>query len=117
MNQEKFAGDVVDELVPINQRQKELTSRAIWRAIALFLLGAILYRTFEATEWRPNFDDNSIVCRHRSWWGLKQKVVRCEWRRDPDRVPDHGWCAKYPDGKWHIFYAEEFDQMVIYWPR
>src|SRR6266853_343051 len=85
------------------------TAKVIWRGLALFLLGAILWQTFHTVEWRPNFDVNNVLCFRRSWWGFKEQIVVCEWRKDadPDRDPAYGWCTKYSDGKWHTFYEEQ----------
>jgi hypothetical protein len=108
-----------DTMTPLYKaRDKEHTAKVIWRGLALFLLSAILWQAFHTVEWRPNFDVNNVLCFRRSWWGFKQQTVVCEWRKDadPDQVPAYGWCTKYSDGKWHIFYAEEGDELVLNWP-
>ena len=103
----------------LSRLARQHSAIVMWRVFALVLLVFVLWNTFHTVEWRPNFESNSIVCSRHSWWGLREQTVRCEWRRDADfdRDPPDGWCAKYPDGKWHIFYAEEGDELVLYWPR
>lgn len=107
---------IINEL--LRARDKENKAKVIWRFFALFLVAVIAWKTFKTVEWRPNFDVNNILCSRRSWWGFKEQTVVCEWRKDadPDRDPSLGWCTKYSDGKWHIFYAEEGDYLVLNWP-
>jgi hypothetical protein len=103
----------------MDEHEDHYIAKVFWRAFALLLLAVILWKTFHTVEWRPNFDVNNVLCFRRSWWGLKEQMVVCEWRKDadPDREPNEGWCTKYSDGKWHIFYAEEVGKQVLYRPK
>ena len=101
------------------EREGQRERKMLWRGLALLILAVIAWRGFGSTTWQPHFDENALTCRRESWWGFAERAVRCEWRKDSDadRDPRVGWCAKYPDGKWHIFFAEEGDNLVIYWPK